>query len=61
MGTIYKADCLSVSQIYLIMSIVIDVVPYSRIQFFNINYLGNTMKESNVHPYPFLVDGIDLL
>ncbi|RNA16547.1 hypothetical protein BpHYR1_026785, partial [Brachionus plicatilis] len=38
-----------------------SVVPNSKIQFFNLDYLGNMIKELNVHHNPLLLDGIDLL
>ncbi|RNA32942.1 Transposon Ty3-G Gag-Pol [Brachionus plicatilis] len=38
-----------------------SIVPNSKIQFFNFDYLGNKIKELNVHHNPLLLDGIDLL
>ena len=38
-----------------------SVVLNSKIQFFNFDYLGNKIKELNVHHNPLLLDGIDLL
>ena len=38
-----------------------SVVPNSKIQYFNFNYLTNKMIELDTHHNPLLLDGIDLL
>ena len=37
------------------------LVPNSQLQFYKFDYLGNKIKELDVHHNPILLDGIDLL